>query len=182
MRLLLILFNKCYQMNWFCFRGLTILSFINLSNSDLFLNNSLTVSATSVPCSTDTCINGECVKLPDQLEEEYECSCDRGWDGDRCDQKLPVNEVFFKKPVARDEEPTSTVATKLFSKDKIRFYVTLVLVVMMGAALAVSTFMLWKKSQRSYRPPVEFEHRPSRGKVVAHSVASPSLSAHQQTV
>ena len=41
-----------------------------------------------------------------------------------CEQQLPVNEVFVKKPAARDNEilgPTTTAAPKLlFSKDKIR--------------------------------------------------------------
>lgn len=97
-----------------------------------------------------------------------------------CDQKLPVHEVFVKKPAARDNDIQTLL---VLSKDKIRLYVTLVLAVLMGLALTVSTYMLWKKSQRSYRPPVELEHRPSKGKIVAQSqsVASPS-HRHQQTV
>lgn len=145
----------------------------------------MTASATPLPCNSDTCMHGECVKLHDRADEEYECFCDRGWGGDMCDQKLPVNEVFVKKHAARDNErqtASTTTTAPVFSKDKIRLYVTLVLVVLMGLALAVSTYMLWKKSRRSYRPPVEFEHRPSKGKIVAQSqsVASPS-HGHQQT-
>ena len=143
-----------------------------------------TAEAISI-CNSETCIHGQCQKLPDQ--DEHVCECDRGWDGETCSQKLPLNEVFPRKDKSSKEgqedpeTPSSTnkaAEKSLLSKDKIRLYVSVSLAVTMVIALAVSTYMLWEKSRKSYRPAYDPEPRPSKGKIVLQSTSL----AHLETV